>query len=489
MVELKRTDSSVRAERAVLIQIAAESWNRKNATGDGGGSEVSMEELRRLAQTARAQIVGELTQSRRRPNPGLYLGRGKVEELGRLCRRLGADLVICDDDLTPAQVRGLELALDLKVIDRSELILDIFATHARTHEARLQVELAQLEYAFPRLKKMWSHLDRVAGGQVGAAGGIGVRGPGERQLEMDRRLVQKRITDLKKTLTGIEAHHHRLARRRSESFTTVTLVGYTNAGKSTLMNALTGADVAVRDRLFETLDTRTREWALELAPGSQEAHGGAAGRPKGVHRTADPLLQGRPWRPGRRLMLSDTVGFIRKLPHHLVASFHATLEEAREADLLLHVADASSPAAEAQIESVQEVLRRIGCGDKPQILVLNKMDAARDLLAVPLLRSHVEHSVAISAARREGLDELTVLVAHLLRTTGRTAQPEVELVVEASLHNGRVVSLLHEHGEVLERTYRADGVRLRVRVPAELRQQIESMGARTALAGADSPAG
>jgi len=429
MVELKRTELSVRAERAILIQVRPTAYAEL--------ADVSLAELRSLAQTANAPVLSELTQARPSLEPATYLGKGKVRELAAMCRSLKADIVICDDDLKPSQVRKLEAALDTKVVDRSELILDIFAQHARTRQAKLQVELAQLEYAFPRLKRMWTHLDRTAGGVVG---GIGVRGPGEKQLEVDRRLVEKRIHDLKRELVKIEDRRRRMVEGRNERFATVALVGYTNAGKSTLMNALTGAGVSVRDRLFETLDTRTRHWTL----------------------------------PDRRgVMLSDTVGFIRKLPHHLVASFHATLEEAREADLLLHVADASSPAAETQIGAALEVLKEIGCAGKPSILVLNKIDALRDLGHLPLLRSKGEEAACVSALTGDGIAALAQKVQEFLD------REQVELTVETGLGNGRLLSLLYERGRVLDRSYRDGEVELRVVVPPTLKGTIESLGGRT----------
>ncbi len=280
-----------------------------------------LDELRSLATTAGALVVGGLCQRRLKINPATYIGKGKVQELTEQAEAVEADVIVFDNDLSPPQIRNLEKATKIKVLDRSELILDIFATRARTAEARLQVELAQLEYALPRLRQMWSHLGR-------AAAGIGTRGPGETQLEEDRRLVDLRIRDLKTRLHEVQARKEReVASRREEH--TVSLVGYTNAGKSTLMNALTGAGVYVEDKLFSTLDTRTRQWHIKDL--------------------------------GCRVLLSDTVGFIRDLPHHLVASFRkATLEEARQARLLMHVVDASNPHAEEHIKAVKKVTRRAG---------------------------------------------------------------------------------------------------------------------------------
>ncbi|HID75553.1 MAG TPA: GTPase HflX, partial [Planctomycetaceae bacterium] len=287
--------ASVASEAAILVGVLLPEKSYNGAP---------LEELEGLAGAAGTRVVGHVTQRRQVPDAATYLGRGKVEELKRLAAATRADVIIFDNDLTPAQTRNLEKAIAVKVIDRTELILDIFASRARTHEARLAVELAQLEYSMPRLKRMWTHLSRQRNG-------VGLRGPGEKQLEVDRRLVERRITDLR---SEPEVIHRRKARevRARRGLMTVCLVGYTNAGKSTLLNAVTGACVHTQDALFATLDTRTRRWQL---PG---------------------------WGP---VLLSDTVGFIRDLPHHLIASFKATLEEARQADLLLHVADASNPSA------------------------------------------------------------------------------------------------------------------------------------------------
>ncbi len=270
-----------------------------------------LEELYGLATTAGTQVVGELIQRRANIDHSTYLGKGKVEELHRMVQKHDADVVMFDNDLSPAQTRNLEKAIGVKVLDRTELILDIFAAGARTHESRLAVELAQLEYSLPRLKRMWTHLSRQAMG-------VGMRGPGEKQLEVDRRLAQKRIHDLKQDLSKVETRREKQVAARKDA-PTVSLVGYTNAGKSTLMNAMTEADVRAADRLFATLDTRTRRWQL---PG---------------------------W---GTVLLSDTVGFIRDLPHSLVASFKSTLEETRQADLLLHVADASNPSVFEQISGL-----------------------------------------------------------------------------------------------------------------------------------------
>ncbi len=431
MAELRRTDLALRAERAVLVQVAG--W------GDEVDHEAAFEELASLAHSARARVVGRIRQKRNKPDPACYVGKGKVEELAQLCDARNADVVICDDELSPAQVKKLEQKLDLKVVDRSEVILDIFASHARTKQARLQVELAQLEYELPRLKRRWTHLDRTAGGTLGgpAGGGIGVRGPGEKQLEVDRRLVQRRIHELKESLSRVEDRRHTMVEGRTDQFATVALVGYTNAGKSSIMNALTGAGVSVRDRLFETLDTRTREWEL---PG------------------------------GRKALISDTVGFVRKFPHHLVASFHATLEEARQADLLLHVIDASRHNAEKEVRSVRQALRVVDCGGKPTLYLLNKTDLVEDLSELPLLRKLVGEVICTSAVSGQGLDEVREEVCRAL-----DRKLEAFRVV-AGVENGRLIAFLHENGHVLETNCGETTMELRVKMAPKYAGMARSMG-------------
>ncbi len=374
-------------------------------------------ELRSLAGTAGAVVVDQIIQRRDRIDPAFYVGKGKVEEIGRRAEANEADVVIFDNDLSPGQIRDLENALGRKVIDRSELILDIFATRARTHEARLQVELAQLEYTAPRLRGMWTHLERIAGAGggtgVGSVGGIGTRGPGERQIEIDRRIVSRRITALKRELETIDRRKVRTIKSRKDHFT-VSLVGYTNAGKSTLMNALTGANVTVEDRLFATLDTRTRRWSL----------GG-----------------------GQVALLSDTVGFVRDLPHHLVASFRATLEEAIHADLLLHVVDAASPCAEAQVDAVMNVLAELGCADHHTLAVLNKIDVAEDVAVVQMLERRLPGAIRISARSGSGLDVLVHRVLHVM-------QGEVRHVrIRVPLADGRALAFIEHHAQVVNRRY------------------------------------
>jgi GTP-binding protein HflX len=407
VIELQRTDS-VASEAAVLVGVLMNGRSTE---------EHPLEELEGLATTAGARVVGSLTQKREAPDVTTYLGRGKVEELQRLAAAADADVVIFDNDLSPAQARNLEKIIELKVLDRSELILDIFATRAQTYEARLAVELAQLQYSLPRLKRMWTHLSRIKAG-------IGMRGPGEKQLEVDRRLVEKRIHDLSNELSTIHRRKERQVAARNDRMS-VSLVGYTNAGKSTLMNALTEAGVLAVDKLFATLDTRTRRWQL---PG---------------------------WGP---VLLSDTVGFIRNLPHHLIASFKATLEEARQADLLLHVADASSPVAREQIAAVYEVLEQVGIEAKDTILVLNKIDAAQDRGQVEMLRARYPNAVPISARRKIGLEKLADVVSQSL------SRGFVDVDIETPVDNGRLLAYLAANGEVLSQRYNDSRVIVHCRI-------------------------
>ncbi len=400
MVEEKRKEFTGRAERAILLGMLP-------LRGSFNGA--SLEELSRLVETAGAKIVDSVLQKRDRIDPTYYIGKGKAEEMVDLCKVKDIDVVICDDDLTPAQVRNLERLLNAKVIDRSELILYIFATHARTTQAKIQVELAQLEYTFPRLKRMWSHLDRVEGG-------IGTRGPGEKQLEVDRRLASKRIFELRKKLKEIEGRRqHQVAARHN--CLKVSLVGYTNVGKSTLMNTLTQADVFVEDKLFSTLDTKTRTLHLEN---------------------------------GRKALLSDTVGFIKKLPHHLISSFHATLEEVKQADLLLHVVDISSPTALDQIKAVNEVLKELHCERKPILLVMNKIDALQEESTLALFKAIYPGAVAISSLTGEGLPELKKKIQEFFdrRCT--------ELRLTCRTEDGKLTAYLYQKGHVLSKKLTGD---------------------------------
>ena len=424
--DIPRDELTVRLERAFLVSVALPErpWI----------SEDPLEELRGLAATAGAIVVGGLCQKRQQINGSTYIGKGKLTELQEQVKAADADVIIFDNDLSPGQVRNLEKATQLKVLDRSELILDIFATRARSVEAKLQVELAQLEYSLPRLKQMWTHLSRYTGSTGGSAnGGIGTRGPGETQLEEDRRLVAGRIRDLKARLVEVQARKEREVRTRREEHT-VSLVGYTNAGKSTLMNALTGAGVHVEDKLFSTLDTRTRQWHL------------------------------KDW---GRVLLSDTVGFIRDLPPHLIASFKATLEETRQARLLLHVVDASNPAAEEQVRAVNGVLRDIDCAEKPTLLVLNKVDRVPDRSCLDVLMRHHPRAVAISAATGQGLDELREAVMEALRSDFADAE------IETDVGNGRVLAYLGAHAEIYRQQFHENRVIIRCHLPRHLLHHIQ----------------
>ncbi len=418
MKERTRTNR-VENERAVLVGVLLDAARRSSESPLA--EQRTLEELGGLAETAGARVVAELTQRRERPDQTTYLGRGKVQELLALVQHHDADLVLFDNDLSPAQTRNLEQAVSVKVLDRSELILDIFAARARTYEASLAVELAQLEYSLPRLKRMWTHLSRLKMG-------IGMRGPGEKQLEVDRRLVEKRIHDLRQELHAIHARRERQVAARDGRMT-VSLVGYTNAGKSTLLNSLTGSDEYAADQLFATLDTRTRRWRLPN------------------------------WGP---VLLSDTVGFIRDLPHRLIASFKATLEETRQADLLLHVADASSPLVDAQIAAVRNVLAELDVDEKDAILVLNKIDAIDDRGVLRRLEERYPHAIPISARSGAGIERLERAASDALARGFR------DVDVEVPPANGRLLAWLAAHGEVLSRHFTPEKVTVHCRIPASL---------------------
>jgi GTPase len=389
------------------------------AVRDGQPDE--LEELRELLRTAGAASVGEIVQHRQHPHPNSYIGPGKLEELKGLIAAADANLVACDDELSPRQERNLETALGVPVIDRTAIILDIFAAHAHTAEGKLQVELAQLEYNLARMRGLWSHLERLGGG-------IGTRGPGETQIETDRRLARDRIAALKRRLGRVRSSRSVMrAERERAHLPEVALAGYTNAGKSTLLNALTGASVGVRDRLFHTLDPTTR-----------------------LRRIG-----------GHEYLLTDTVGFIRKLPHQLVEAFGATLEETRLADLIVHVVDGSAPEEElvAMTRAVQDVLEEIGATTAPQLLVLAKADLIGEDRRAELAFRHPD-AVLVSAVTGEGLDRL---LARIEEEFARTLQP-VELLIP--YHAGARLAELHELAGDLQREERPDGVRVAARLPA-----------------------
>src|SRR5687768_7822866 len=417
LAELKRTELSVRQEKAVLVGVIL-----PKSTADPRDP---LGELGSLAHTAGAKVVGQVLQKRHRVDSGTYIGSGKAKEIAGLAKQKKADVVIFDNDLSPGQIGALEKIINetagsdrnqrgIKVLDRSELILDIFATRAQTHEAKLQVELAQMQYTYPRLARMWGHFGRAAG--TGAGIGIGSRGPGETQLEIDRRIVRKRISDLKGEIEHIQDRKSRLVAQRNLEHFTVCIVGYTNAGKSTLFNTLTSAGTYADDKLFATLDTKTRAWKLER---------------------------------GSEVLLSDTVGFVRDLPHNLVASFKATLEEAVHANLLLHVLDVGHPHAQQQFESVHKVLEEIGVrsGAKPELLLLNKTDTPGGESNLPFWRTLHPDAIPISAKTGRGLDRLQEAVYHVLRGT------QVEVALEADVTNGRLISFIESRTRVQDREF------------------------------------
>ena len=357
--------------------------------------------------------------------------RGKAEELVEQVAECGAQVVIFDEDLSPAQTRNLETLLEVKIIDRSRLILDIFASRARTREAQTQVELAQLIYMLPRLTRQWTHLSRQAGG-TGGTGGVGTRGPGETQLEVDRRATNRRITVLKQALDRI-ARQRAVARKQRTDIFRTALVGYTNAGKSTLMRALSGADVLIEDRLFATLDSTTRRVSLGY---------------------------------NRDVLLSDTVGFIKKLPHHLIASFHSTLEEAIEADLLLHVVDVSHPACEEHIATVIEVLGELDVADRPTMMVFNKNDLLDDQTRREYLIAAYPDAVWLSAETGEGLEDLRWAIYNYLEGDRLT------LVVQIPQCEGKLLSELYRIGEVLHTDYKDNDVLMEVKLSQHNAQRL-----------------
>ena len=439
MYEIERSGGVV-LEVAILVRVIL---------SQDSDQEDPLAELEGLAKTAGTQVVSGIVQRRNKPNLATFLGKGKLEELQLLAESHDADVVIFDNDLSPAQTRNLEQALKLKVLDRTELILDIFASHARTRESRLAVELAQLEYSLPRLKHLWTHLSRMKMG-------VGMRGPGEKQLETDRRLVEKRIVDLRRELKVIEGRKERQVSSRDDVMT-VSLIGYTNAGKSTLMNILTGAGVITADKLFATLDTRTRRWQLPN------------------------------WGP---VLLSDTVGFIRNLPHRLIASFKATLEEARQAELLIHVADGSSPQVFEQISAVYDVLKELELEEKNALLVINKIDQIESEMQLNGLLDRYPQAVAISAQDGQGMDKLGMAVSDAL---SRSFQ---NVLVETDVSNGRLMAYLSAHGEVLSTLYNEKTVTIHCRLaerhlgrinPAEARITPFHTQEQMDVAGGETP--
>lgn len=395
------------------------------STNDSDDTEESVEELKELVKTAGAETVGTVIQNRENIHPGTYLGKGKIQELKEMVWESGATGVVCDDELSPAQLKNLEDALDTKVMDRTMIILDIFAARAKTREGKIQVELAQLRYRAVRLVGLRNSLSRLGGG-------IGTRGPGETKLEVDRRRIHERISQLKSELQDVERHRNVVRKQREQSGTlTAAIVGYTNAGKSTLLNKLTGAGILAEDKLFATLDPTTRALVL---PG------------------------------GEKVLLTDTVGFIRKLPHHLVEAFKSTLEEARYCDVILHVVDCSNPQMDMQMHVVYETLRRLDIKDKEIITVFNKVDrpdadtACRDMSA--------DYKVRLSAKTGEGIGELLDLFAVILRNR------RIYFEKVFAYKNAGRIQTIRKSGQLLSEEYQDDGIHVKAYVPVELFEEL-----------------
>jgi GTP-binding protein HflX len=394
-----------------------------------GGSPVdaenSLRELAALAETAGSTVVDGVLQKRENPDPATFLGKGKADDLREIVAATDVDTVICDGELAPSQRRGLEDVVKVKVIDRTALILDIFAQHAKSREGKAQVELAQYEYLLPRLRGWGESMSRQAGGRVAAGAGIGSRGPGETKIELDRRRIRTKMAKLRREIKEMKTSRvtQRDSRRRN-AVPSVAIAGYTNSGKSSLLNRLTGAGVLVEDALFATLDPTVR-------------------------RASTP--------DGRDFTLTDTVGFVRQLPHQLVEAFRSTLEEVADADLLLHVVDGSHPDPEGQLSAVRAVLAEVGAHQVPEVVVINKIDAADPEVVARLLRRE-RSAVAVSARTGEGMEQLLDLVAD------RLPRPDVEVDVVVPYSRGDVVHRLHNDGEVLDEEHREDGTRIRAKV-------------------------
>ena len=399
-------------ERVILVGVQE---------NNGEDTEESLQELAELARTAGAETVGSLIQNREAIHPGTYIGKGKIEELRAMADMLDATGIVCDDELSPAQLRNLEQELDMKVMDRTLIILDIFAARASTNEGKIQVELAQLKYRQARLVGLRDSLSRLGGG-------IGTRGPGEKKLEMDRRLIKDRIAQLNRELADVKRHREVTRAKRSKNKAPVAaIVGYTNAGKSTLLNALTGAGVLQEDKLFATLDPTTR--MLEMEGGAQ-------------------------------ILLTDTVGFIRKLPHHLIEAFRSTLEEAKYADIILHVVDASNPQMEKQMYVVYQTLANLGVKDKTMVTLFNKQDRIAE--KENLRDFKADYCLKISAKTGEGLEEMKSLLEKLLR--------ERSILIERLYPYGQagLIQLIRKHGQLLEEEYRPEGIYVKAYVPVEI---------------------
>ncbi len=417
----------LRLERVVLIGI----WT----DGTAADAENSLVELAALAETAGSVVLEGLIQRRDKPDPATYVGSGKARELRDVVLATGADTVVCDGELTPGQLIHLEDVVKVKVVDRTALILDIFAQHASSREGKAQVALAQMQYMLPRLRGWGQSMSRQAGGRVAGGGGIGTRGPGETKIETDRRRIRTKVARLRKEIGGMQtARDTKRQERRRHAVPSVAIAGYTNAGKSSLLNRLTGAGALVEDALFATLDPTVRRAS-----------------------TAD----------GREYTLADTVGFVRHLPHELVEAFRSTLEEVSAADLVLHVVDGADPDPESQLGAVRQVLGEVGAGSVRELVVINKADAA-DPEVLGRLRRREPHSVVVSARTGLGLEELRELIAAEL------PRPSIDVEVLLPYDRGALVSRLHDEGEVLEEEHLCEGTRVRARVKAALAGELET---------------
>lgn len=415
----------LRLERVVLASV----WSE----GTLLDAENSMRELAALAETAGAEVLEGVMQRRQKPDTATYLGKGKAEELHDIVVAEGADTVICDSELAPSQRRALEDVVKVKVIDRTALILDIFAQHAKSREGKAQVELAQLQYLLPRLRGWGESMSRQAGGQAAGGQGMGSRGPGETKIELDRRRINTRVAKLKRDIAGMKTHRDtKRGSRRANAIPSVAIAGYTNAGKSSILNRLTGAGVLVQNQLFATLDPTVR-------------------------RSETP--------DGREFTFTDTVGFVRALPHQLVEAFRSTLEEVAESDLLLHVVDGSHPDPEGQISAVRAVLADVDATDVKEVIVVNKSDIADPEVMDRLLRNE-KHVIAVSARTGEGMDALVRLIAEEL------PQPDISVDVLVPYDRGDLVSRLHEEGEILASEHVGNGTRITAKVNADLAAEL-----------------
>ncbi|MCX7798127.1 MAG: GTPase HflX [Melioribacter sp.] len=414
MVEVKKTDR----ERAILIALSTGEYTTEQI-------EEHLDELELLADTAGADTVFKIMQEKSKPDPAYFIGRGKAEEIARLIEPNDIQLIIFDDDLSPGQVRNLEKLFGRKILDRSGLILDIFASHAKTREAKIQVELAQLQYMLPRLTRAWTHLSKQYGG-------IGTKGPGEKQIETDRRLIKTRISKLKENLKKVESQQT-IKSSSHKKFITAAIVGYTNAGKSTLLNRLTNANVLAENKLFATLDSTTRSCELDK---------------------------------NKKILISDTVGFIRKLPHHLIASFKSTLNVVRDADIILHVIDITNQYYEEHIKVVEETLSQMNCDKKNQIKIFNKIDALKNRDVLNTLTQHYPDSLFISAERGIGIPKLK---ENLLKYYERNF---IEYQLKLRHNQSKKISLIYELAEVLDTVYKDDYVLLKYRASASVQNRI-----------------